>query len=127
MQENEERKITRDAIFRFLDDAAEIGVKAVSFVSDGESTCSPYLYDAILRGRANGLDMALGTNGYLLKDERLSETLPALTYLRFNISAAESRRYGEIMGCPEKCFDKVCETIRKCVNIKKAAKKCYLN
>jgi len=31
--------------------------------------------------------MALGTNGYLLKDERLEEVLPALTYLRFNISA----------------------------------------
>ena len=73
LQSNDEKKMTRDVIFRFLDDAAEIGVKAVSFVSDGESTCSPHLYDAILRGRQNGLDMALGTNGYLLKDDRLEE------------------------------------------------------
>jgi len=41
LQLHDEHKMTRDVIFRFLDDAAEIGVKAISFVSDGESTCSP--------------------------------------------------------------------------------------
>jgi MoaA/NifB/PqqE/SkfB family radical SAM enzyme len=111
--------MTREVIFRFLDDAAAIGVKAVSFVSDGESTCSTHLYDAILKGRENGLDMALGTNGYLLKDERLEEILPALTYLRFNLSAARASRYARIMGCPEKCFFKVYNTIKECVRIKK--------
>jgi len=119
LQTNDEKKMTRDVIFRFLDDAAEIGVKAVSFVSDGESTCSPYIYDAILRGRENGLDVALGTNGFLLKDERLEEILPCLTYLRFNISAVEPLDYARIMGCDKKCFYKVLDTIKKCVKIKK--------
>jgi MoaA/NifB/PqqE/SkfB family radical SAM enzyme len=118
LQANDEKKMTRDVIFRFLDDAAEIGVKAVSFVSDGESTCSPHLYDAILRGKSNGLDMALGTNGFLLKDERLEEILPALTYLRFNISGAEPKRYAEIMGCRESDFLKVINTIKKTAQIK---------
>ncbi len=118
LQSNDEKKMTKDVIFRFLDDAAEIGVKAISFVSDGESTCSPYLYDAILKGRSNGLDMALGTNGFLLKDERLEEILPALTYLRFNISAAEPKRYAEIMGCKENNFLKVINTIKETVQIK---------
>lgn len=119
LQENDEKKMTRDVIFRFLDDASEIGVKAISFVSDGESTCSPYLYDAILRGKANGLDMALGTNGYLLRDDKLSEVLPCLTYLRFNISAADPKRYAQIMGSKEECFQKVYNTVRECVKIKK--------
>jgi len=119
LQANDTKKMTRDVIFRFLDDAAEIGVKAVSFVSDGESTCSPHLYDAILRGKQNGLDMALGTNGYLLKDDRLEEILPALTYIRFNISAAEAGRYAEIHGSRKGCYDKVINTIESCVSIKK--------
>lgn len=118
LQANDEKRMTRDVIFRFLDDAADIGVKAISFVSDGESTCSPHLYDAILRGRSNGLDMALGTNGYLLRDERLEEILSCLTYLRFNISAGEPCRYAEIMGCKEEYFYKVCNTIKECVKIK---------
>lgn len=119
LQANDEKKMTKDVIFRFLDDAAEIGVKAISFVSDGESTCSPHLYDAISRGKSNGLDMALGTAGYLLKDERLEEILPALTYLRFNVSAAESKRYAQIHGCREKFFEKVVNTVKESVRIKR--------
>ena len=122
LQANDEKKMTKDVIFRFLDDAAEIGVKAISFVSDGESTCSPHFYDAILRGKANGLDMAVGTNGYLLKEERLTEILPALTYIRFNMSAAEPKRYASIHGCDESCFAQVCRNIRACVRIKKEKK-----
>lgn len=119
LQANDEKNMTKDVIFRFLDDAAEVGVKAISFVSDGESTCSPHIYDAIIKGKANGLDMALGTNGYLLKDERLEEILPCLTYLRYNISAIEPKSYAHIMGCSEECFDKVITTIKKSVEIKR--------
>lgn len=122
LQANDEKKMTRDVIFRFLDDAVEIGVKAISFVSDGESTCNPHLYDAILRGKSNGLDMALGTNGYLLRDNRLEDILPALTYLRYNISAGEPDRYAQIHGCNVKCYDKVLNTIRESVRIKQAHK-----
>jgi len=118
MQTGEWKSIPRDAIMRFLDDAAEIGVKAISFVSDGESTCSPYIYEAILRGKRNGLDMALGTNGVALRNDRLEDILPALTYIRFNVSAAEPGRYVEIMGAKEKWYYKVLNTIRECVRIK---------
>jgi MoaA/NifB/PqqE/SkfB family radical SAM enzyme len=119
LQQNDEKKMTREVIFRFLDDAAEIGVRAVSFVSDGESTCSPYLKDAVLRGKTNGLDMALGTNGYLLNPDELVDILPALTYLRFNISAGEPLRYSQIHGVSPKCYDRVIETIKKAVQIKR--------
>jgi MoaA/NifB/PqqE/SkfB family radical SAM enzyme len=62
--------------------------------------------------------MALGTNGYLLKDERLEDILPSLTYLRFNISAGEPQRYAAIHGCKADNFYKVIETIKKSVQIK---------
>jgi len=122
LQHNVGHVLNLDHIFRFLDDAAEIGVKAISFVSDGESAHSPHVYDAILRGKANGLDMALGTNGYPLKDERLEDILPALTYIRFNISAGTPERYSQIHGAPDGAFEKVIRTVRKCVSIKKNKK-----
>jgi MoaA/NifB/PqqE/SkfB family radical SAM enzyme len=119
LQENQRKPITQKVIFDFQDDAAEVGVKAMSFVSDGESTCSPYLYEAITHGKQAGLDMALGTNGALLKPERLEEILPSLTYLRFNISAGEPGRYKEIHGCMDGDFEKVCHNIQECARIKK--------
>jgi MoaA/NifB/PqqE/SkfB family radical SAM enzyme len=103
---------------RFLDDAAEIGVKGISFVSDGESTCNPNIYEAVLRGKSNGLDMALGTNGYLLEHDHLKDILSALTYLRFNISAGEPSDYSQIHGCSVYAYHKVIDTIKKCVQIK---------
>ena len=115
---NSSENIDKNTIFNFLKDASEIGVKAVSFVSDGESTCNPHLKDAIVYGKSLGLDMALGTNGYLLKDNELDEILPCLTYLRFNISAGEAKRYAYIHGCKEECYYKVVNTIKKVIRIK---------
>jgi MoaA/NifB/PqqE/SkfB family radical SAM enzyme len=122
LQANDEKKITQKVIFDFLDDCAEIGVKSIAFIGDGESTCSPYIYDAIVHGKKLGLDMALGTNGSLLKKEKLREILPCLTYLRFSISAGERDRYAEIMGCRKEDYDHVVDIISECVNIKKKMK-----
>lgn len=116
---NQSDNMDWETIKNFLDDASEIGVKAISFVSDGESTCNPNLKDAIIYGKNKGMDIALGTNGYMLKDEELENILPNLTYLRFNISAGEPERYTYIHGCKERCYYKVVNTIKKAVNIKK--------
>lgn len=115
---NQSENMDEQTILHFLEDAAEIGVKAISFVSDGESTCNPHLKKAIVYGKSLGLDMALGTNGFLLKDEELEDILPCLTYLRFNISAGERDRYAYIHGCKEECYDKVVETMKKAVRIR---------
>ena len=60
----------------------------------------------------------MATNGYLLKQDQLEEILSALTYLRFNMSACEPERYAQLHGCKQECFYKVCDTIKKCVEIK---------
>lgn len=119
--EGDTERWTKDVIFKFLDDAAEIGVRGISFVSDGESTINPYFYDAVIRGKKNGIDMASGTNGTLLKEERLEEMLEALTYLRFNISGGTREGYARIMGLKEEHLEVVCDNIRKCVQIKRRA------
>jgi MoaA/NifB/PqqE/SkfB family radical SAM enzyme len=120
LQENPRKPITQDVMFRFLDDAAEIGVKGVSFVSDGESSVSPIFPQCIVRGSENGLSMAMGTNGYLVDRDKLERILPHLTYFRFNISAGDPKRYAEIHGVPESYFHQVCQNIRDAMEIKRA-------
>ncbi len=118
-QENDRKKIDKDTIFNFLEDCAEIGVKGISFVSDGESTISPIFVDAIKKGYELGISMAVGTNAFVLTKPRAAEILPYLTYLRVNFSAGEKARYAEIMGVKESAFDRVCQNIRDMVEIKK--------
>ena len=118
-QENDRKKITKEVIFNFLEDCAEIGVKGISFVSDGESTISPVFIDACKKGHELGISMAVGTNAFVLTKNRLEELLPYLTYLRVNFSAGERKRYAEIMGVKESAFYRVCQNIRDMMEIKK--------
>jgi MoaA/NifB/PqqE/SkfB family radical SAM enzyme len=118
LQENDRKQISKKVIFEFLEDCAEIGVKGISFVSDGESTISPAFVDAVRYGNSLGLSMACGTNGFVLNRRKLEEILPHMTYLRVNISAGERARYAEIMGVKESYFDRVIQNIRDMVDIK---------
>lgn len=114
----EEKIITRKAAFDFIDDCKEIGVKATTLTSDGESTLMPYYYDLVHHGKEIGIDMATATCGFTLKENKLPQLLEDLTYLRFNISAGEPKRYSDIHGVPEAYFYKVKKTIEKCVKLK---------
>jgi len=98
---------------------AEIGVKAVSFVSDGESTCHPNWVEAVLLAKEWGMDVALGTNGHLCDLVSLEKVLPHLTYLRFNVSAATSERYQQIHGVKSEVYEQVLQNIRTAVSIKR--------
>ena len=119
MQRNKPHKITFEIMQNFLDDCAEVGVKAISLVSDGESTANPIYEDVIVYGKSVGLDMAIATHGNTLNEDVLRKILPALTYLRFNFSAGEPKRYSEIMGVSEEKFYETCENIKTAMKIKK--------
>ncbi len=112
-------RIPIDPLTRFLKDAAEIGVRAVGFLGDGEPTLHPEVYEAVTAGKQAGLDMAIATNGVLLKPERMAEFLEALTWVRFTLSVAESERYHQVMGGREKTFEKVIRNIRHAVETKR--------
>ena len=101
MQENERDVITKEVMDNFLKDCADVGVKSISFISDGESTISPVFTDACKYGHELGLSMAVGTNAFVLTKSRLEDVMPYLTYLRVNFSAGEKKRYSEIMGVKE--------------------------
>ena len=98
---------------KFLDDCKRIGhkenegVKAISLVSDGESTESPYYLDFIKYASDLGIDIASGTNGMKLEKFDLEILVRSLTYLRINFNAAHPEAYQQVMGCSEKAFNKV--------------------
>lgn len=119
LQENDREVLTTEVMYDFLEDCSDIGVKGISFVSDGESTISPAFIDSTVRGSRLGLSMACGTNGFIFNRRKLEEILPHLTYVRINISAGEPRRYAEIMGVKEEWFHRVCRNIRDMVDIKR--------
>lgn len=119
LQSSDGGEITKKHAFEFLEDAAALGVKGISLISDGESTNVPYYAESIKYGASLGIQIGISSNGVLLTRDVLEEILPSLTYLRFNFSGGERKRYAEIMGMKQVWFDKVIENIKAAMEIKR--------
>lgn len=119
LQASEGEKIEKHHAFAFLEDAAAIGVKGVSLISDGESTVVPWYEESIEHAARCGLKVGIGTNGVRLKRAVLERILPHLSYLRFNFSAGELHRYKEIMGLKERDYWQVIQNVKDAMEIKR--------
>jgi MoaA/NifB/PqqE/SkfB family radical SAM enzyme len=118
LQESDRKEITVPVMERFLDDCAEVGVRAISLVSDGESTMSPAYAYSIQRGAELGISMASGTNGYLITPDVAEQILPHLTYLRVNYNGGTIEANSRIMGVSHEFSRRVLENVRSMVAIK---------
>lgn len=123
MQEPNERASikTKDAL-NLLDDFAEIGVKAVSLVSDGESTLSKAYVPFIQHAGKLGIDVGNATNGWEFEQDKVNEILPFMTWIRFTVAAGTPEGYAKIMfKGPENThvFERAMKNIRYAVELKK--------
>lgn len=119
MQASDGGEITEKHAYEFLEDAAEIGVKGVSLISDGESTVVPFYERSIQYAASLGLQIGIGTNGVRLKKKVLEAILPHLSYLRFNFSAGDVDRYKQIMGLKERDYWQVIQNVKDAMEIKR--------
>jgi MoaA/NifB/PqqE/SkfB family radical SAM enzyme len=119
LQANEDTVITKKHAFEFLEDAAELGVKGVSLISDGESTEVPFFAESVRYGAGLGLQIGTSSNGLKLTREVLEQILPGLTYLRFNFSGGDRARWAQIMGLKQPLYDRVIENIKAAMEIKR--------
>ena len=123
MQESQKRfGIKEHHALNLLDDFAEIGVKGVSLVSDGESTLSKSYATFIEHASSVGIDTGNATNGWEFGPEKSERVLPHLSWLRFTVAAGTPERYADIMyKGPEhtEVFDKAIRNIKYAVEFKK--------
>lgn len=128
LQANPSAPVPWEVYDGFLEDCTKIGhepgegVKAISLVSDGESTENPYYCQFIKTAKSRGIDVASGTNGLRLKQEELPDIVQNLTYLRFNFNARHPERYAAIMGTSVKNFHRVVANIKEAVRLKRELK-----
>ena len=116
-QASEGGEITLENAMQFLEDAAEIGVLAMNYISDGESTMVPWYADAVEKATDLGIAIGAGTNGIATTKPVLERILPRLMSFRVNFSAGEKKRYAEIMGLKQAVYDIVIRNIRDAVEL----------
>ena len=123
VQEPQERTaIKTHHALNLLDDFAEIGVKGVSLISDGESTLSPAYVPFIEHAAKVGIDVGNATNAWDWKPEKIDRVLPNLKWVRFTVAAGTPSRYAEIMYKSSEntqVFDNAISNIKYAVDLKK--------
>lgn len=111
--------LSRDVFLNLIRSLAKVGVKSVLLAGDGEPLLNKVTTEAIILGEHLGLDMALNTNGVLLKEGIARKILPKLTWLRFSMMSANPKNYARIHGVPQGQLHQAVENIKKCVEIKR--------
>ena len=123
VQEPQERaNIKTIEALNLLDDFAEIGVKAVSLVSDGESTLSKSYVPFIQHASKIGIDIGNATNGWEFEQEKIDQVLPFMKWVRFTVGAGTPEGYAKIMFKSKEhthVFDRAIKNIKFAVELKK--------
>ena len=123
VQEPQERATikTKEAL-ELLDDFAEIGVRGVSLISDGESTLSKAYVPFIQHAAKVGIDVGNATNGWEWEPNKIDQVLPYLKWVRFTVAAGNPEAYSKIMFKNSEhtpVFDRAMKHIKYAVNLKK--------
>jgi MoaA/NifB/PqqE/SkfB family radical SAM enzyme len=119
---NERPSIKTVDALNLLDDFSKIGVKAVSLVSDGESTLSKAYIPFIKHAAELGIDIGNATNGWEFENEKIEQVLPYMTWIRFTVAAGTPGGYAKIMYKGSKyteVFDRAIKNIQYAVKLKK--------
>jgi len=111
--------IPHDILIQLMKDASVVGAKSIAFVGDGEPFMNPATPEAIVTAGACGTDIAVATNGILIKEKDLPDMLKALTWIRFSLCAATPENYNRIYQTKPDNFWKMRENMRKAVELKR--------
>jgi radical SAM protein with 4Fe4S-binding SPASM domain len=90
--------MSRKAVIdNLVNSAADIGVRSLAYIGDGEPTCNPAYWDALKVGKSRGLYQQTSTNGILVNnDERRAAILENCNWMRFSLSAGTREGYKAI-------------------------------
>lgn len=126
MQESQARSSIKEShALNLLDDFAEMGIRSVSLVSDGESTISKAYVPFIQHAAKLGINIGNATNAWEWEPEKIEAVLPHITWLRFTVAAGRPESYAKIMyKGPEhtQVFDRAMSHIRYAVELKRKKK-----
>lgn len=114
---NPVRFIPYQKAIEIIDDAADIGVKAIQFTGGGEPTVHAKHKEIFSHALDRGLQIALVTNGILLK-EALRDILIHATWVRISIDAGIASTYSKIREVPESQFHRALENISELIKLR---------
>lgn len=108
-----EGRFKKGKILELVKEFAKMGVKSLVFAGNGEPTLHTDTFEAIILAKELGMDVALSTNGALLKEKHFDILAKCLTWIRFSFNAGSEENYAHIHQTKSEDFLKVINNIKK--------------
>jgi len=106
-----------DKIISFLEKAKQRGLKAVTYVGNGEPTAYPRFKELVTKISSMGIEQAMFTNGYLI-DRFEDEILNHFTWIRISLDAGSTNTHN-FMHDVDNHFDKIIENTKRLISKRK--------
>lgn len=104
-----------------LTEMGPLGVKSIMYAGEGEPLLFKGIGGIINHTKGAGIDVALTTNGVLLTEKLIDETLASITWIKVSINAATRDTYSLIHGTRAEDFDRVISNIRHAEKVRKSS------
>ncbi len=102
-----------------LSELGQLGLKSIMYAGEGEPFLHKDMAEIITHTKKSGIDVALTTNGSLLKQEITDEILGDVSWIKVSISGATKDTYNLIHRCHEKDFDRVIQNMSYAADLRK--------
>lgn len=114
------RFLDADLLMTRLTEMGALGLKSVMFAGEGEPFLHRRMPEIVLHARQRaGIDVALTTNGVLLRPEVAERILGATAWIKVSLNAGTPETYAAIHGTRPADFEKVCANLSRAVVIRR--------
>jgi GTP 3',8-cyclase len=108
-----------DVLMERLSELGELGLKSVMYAGEGEPFLHPEMAPIIEHTKKSGIDVALTTNGVLLRKKIVERVLINTEWIKVSINGGTRETYAKIHQSKPDDFDKVIENLSFAAEIKK--------
>ena len=100
-----------------LFEMGDLGLKSIMLSGEGEPFLHKDITGIIESSNIAGIDVAVTTNGVLMRPEIMERTLDKIKWIKVSCNAGSAETYSRVHRTDEKDFQKVIENLKACVNM----------
>ena len=116
--EYQSRFLDKEVLKDRLSEMSSLGLKSIMYAGEGEPLLHRDIGEIINHTKKVGVDVAITTNGVLLKEGLVESTLENITWIKVSINGATKETYAKIHKTSPDNFDQVIENVSYAVKVR---------